>query len=67
MRRGAPEWERHRNLGALIMAIADEMADCEAVLVPNGVGIEWQPNHPNPIWTSAYLLAVDHLGETAHA
>jgi hypothetical protein len=49
----------------LLMALADEMADYPAVLVPNGVSIESQPNRPSPIWTAAYKFALVCLGEVA--
>lgn len=65
MRRVAHEVGDSRHLGDLIMALADEMADYPAVLVPNGVGIESQPSKPSAVWTAAYLLARDHLGEAA--
>lgn len=47
----------------LLMALADEMADYPAVLVPNGVGLAIQPNRPSAVWTTAYQLALHCLGE----
>jgi hypothetical protein len=49
----------------LMMALADEMADYPAVLVPNGVSIESRPNRPSPIWTAVFRFALVCLGEVA--
>lgn len=62
--------QQTRLVGDLLMAIADDMADYPAVLVPNGVGIESQPNRPSAIWTAALKLAENMIGppsdESAH-
>lgn len=63
IRRVADEVGESRHLGDLLMALADEMADYPAVLVPNGVGIESRPNQPSAVWTAAYRFAADRLGE----
>lgn len=55
--------DQRRHLGDLLMALGDEMADYPAVLVPNGVGIESQPNKPSQVWTAAYRFATAYLVE----
>lgn len=45
-------------------ALADEMADYPAVLVPLGVGIASRPGEPSMLWTHTYSAAVAYLGES---
>jgi hypothetical protein len=49
------------SLGALLMALGDEMADYPAVHVPNGIGIESRPNQPSAVWTAAHRVATNYL------
>jgi hypothetical protein len=54
-------------LGDLLMALADEMADYPAVHVPNGVSIESKPNQPSAVWTAAHRFAAGYLSRTQAA
>lgn len=49
------------------LALAAEMADYPAVLVPLGVGIAYRPGEPSSLWTHTYNAPLEYLREAPGA